>query len=110
MNIRAIKKIQSPIIYYASERKLELTELLTNMRVGMVVIIDAKEAAEATPNILVTHRIHNSKSADLRGEEVQEANKTDSETTYKMEKDEEDDFEAEGDGIEVQQRKNGQET
>ena len=32
----------------------------------MVVIIDAKEAADATPKILSTHRIPDSKSADVR--------------------------------------------
>lgn len=50
----------------------EKPHLRFDLEDGMVVIIDAKEAAEATPNILTTHRIHHSKSSDLRGEEPTE--------------------------------------
>jgi hypothetical protein len=58
----------------------------------MVVIIDAKEAAEATPKILATHRIPHSKSADLRGElETDIAEGT--AKTEQEEMEDEDDFE-----------------
>lgn len=79
---------------------------------GMVVIIDAKEAAEATPKILSTHRIPHYKSSDLQHPEAEaetspaqeqpaapeEDNKKE---RVQEEEDEEDDFEEEEENPEV---------
>ena len=80
----------------------------------MVAIIDAKEAAEASPDILVTHRIHHSKSADLRGgvpegeheQSPETSKKSDSGTSDKQEtENEEDDFEDDPNHSEVYHRR-----
>lgn len=72
----------------------------------MVVIIDAKEAAEATPKILATHRIPHYKSNDLQAEHENVESSTEEavakeEKKEEQEEDEEDDFEEDHEESEV---------